>query len=167
MVDLEELILDEGPKRGKEGLVDTLSNVTYPLILGGALDYASGLRGWGIVTSRVYATPINLLTGAPYGKWRNLLFKLTRTTDQNSKLRQSFVDLIAFNTFQAPLYSTAVAVGSLISEGSINWDKVKHGIEYLAMISPLVAPTLGMYIDGLRKLFKLKSASEKSKVFIK
>jgi hypothetical protein len=149
-------------KKGKESLVDTIGNVTYPLVVGSALDYAAGLRGWGIVASRTYATGINLPTGALYGKWRNLIFRLTRTTDKSSKLRKSIVDLLSFNTFQVPLYSSVVAVGSLISEGKVDWEKVGHGAEYLAMISPFVGPTMGWYMDGLRKLFKLKSASTKA-----
>lgn len=149
-------------RKGKEGLVDTLGNVTYPLIVGSILDYSTGLRGWGIVASRTYATAINAPTGAPYGKWRNFMFKLTKTTGKSNKVRQSLADLVAFNTFQVPLYSSVVAVGSLISEGKVDWDKVKHGAEYLTIISPVIAPTIGMYMDGLRKIFKLKSAPEKA-----
>jgi len=147
--------------RGKEGLVDTLGNVSYSLIAGGILDYASGLRGWGIIASRLSATAINLPTGAPYGKWRNLTFKLTKTTNESSKIRKSLADLLAFNTFQVPIYSSAVAIGSLISEGKIDWQKVEKGAAYIALISPLIAPTLGYYMDGLRKVFRLKSAPEK------
>lgn len=185
----------------KESMVDTLGAVTYPLIAGAMLDYASGLRGWGVVASRVYATGINLPTGALYGKWRNFMHKKTAklknnlTLDkllkkgitfstvslaqltgspyqaypeivdyitQNSKIQNSFTDLLAFNTFQVPLYASVVAVGSLISEGKVDWDKVKHGTEYLAMISPFIGPTLGWYIDGLRKVFRLRSAPEKA-----
>ncbi len=147
---------------GKESIIDTVGNVTYPLIVGTLLDYASGLRGLGIVASRTYATGINIPTGAPYGKWRNVMFKLTRTNKESSKIRKSFVDLVAFNTFQVPLYSSVIAVGSLVSEGKIDWDKVKNGAEYLAMISPFIGPTMGWYMDGLRKVFKLKSAPEKA-----
>ncbi|MEK6927329.1 MAG: L-alanine exporter AlaE [Nanoarchaeota archaeon] len=151
-------------KKGKESLVDTLGNITYPLIVGGIIDYASGLRGFGILASRSYATLINVPAGAPYGKWRNLIFKVTKTTDESSRIRQSLTDLLAFNSFQVPLYSTVIAVGSLISEGSINWEKVKHGAEYLAITSPVIAPTMGLYMDWLRKTFKLKSAPEKANV---
>jgi hypothetical protein len=91
------------PKKGKEYLVDTLGVVTCSLALGTALDYYAGLRGWEIVGSRAYATAINAPTGGPYGKWRNLLYKLTKTTDKSSKARKTAVELLAFNTFQVPI----------------------------------------------------------------
>ena len=106
-------------KKGKEGWVDTLGNVSYSLAVGSALDYAAGLNGLGILASRAYATGMNLPTAAPYGKWRNFVFEKTRTTDDSSKLRKGLTDLLAFNTFQVPVYASAIAVGSLISEGKI------------------------------------------------
>ncbi len=78
-----------------------------------------------------------------------------------AKIRKSLVDLLAFNTFQVPVYGTAVAIGSFISEGKVDWEKVKNGCEYIAIISPLIAPTMGWYLDGLRKVFKIKPAFEK------
>ena len=62
-------------RKGKESLIDTLGLVTYSLLAGAITDYASGLRGLGIVASRAYGTAINLPTGAPYGKYRNFLYK--------------------------------------------------------------------------------------------
>ena len=104
-------------KKGKEGLVDTLGNVSYSLIVGGTLDYFSGLSAGGIFVARVYATGTNALTAAPYGKWRNLIFKLTKTGEKSGKLRKGLADLLAFNTFQTPFYASAVAIGNLLSEG--------------------------------------------------
>ena len=149
-------------KKGKEGWVDTLGNVSYSLAVGSALDYAAGLNGLGILASRAYATGMNLPTAAPYGKWRNFVFKSLNTTNDSSKLRKGLTDLLAFNTFQVPVYASAIAVGSLISEGKIDLDKTLDGARNLAMISPLIAPTMGWYMDRLRGMFNLKSAAEKA-----
>ena len=162
MENLEESTLKTS--KGKEGWIDTLGNTTYPLVVGGMLDYASGLRGWGIAASRAYAMGINVPTGALYGKWRNKLFNATKTNKESSKLRQGLVDLLAFNTFQVPIYATAIAIGSLLSEGKVDLEKVRDGAGYLAMASPLIGPTMGWYMDKLRKVFKLKSAPEKAKI---
>jgi hypothetical protein len=154
-------------KRGKEALVDTIGLVTYSLVAGALTDYASGLRGLGIVASRAYGTAINIPTGAPYGKWRNFLYRKTRTTDKSSKRRKYFTELLAFDTFQVPLYATVIAVGSLASnllkgEFRVDWDKVGRGAAILTAISPLVGPTVGLYMEGIRKLFGLKSAPKKA-----
>lgn len=170
-------------------MVDTIGNITFSLIVGTGLDYyASGLRGWGIVTSRAYATGVNAATGGLYGMWRNLCFRITNTTEKEGGIyegikelyqkyqqkeeiknkenlvkkvaRSSLVDLLAFNTFQVPVYATAVAMGSLVSEGKVDWEKVQQGATYLAEISPLIGPAMGLYLDGFRKLFKVKTAAE-------
>ena len=154
-------------KSRKESLVDTAGLVTYSLLAGAVTDYASGLRGLGILASRTYGTAINLPTAAPYGKWRNFLYKKIKTTDKSSKLRKYLTELLVFDTFQVPLYSTVLSVGSLaynLSRGEfkIDLDKVQSGTEILTVISPLVGPTMGLYMEGFRKLFKLDSAPKKA-----
>lgn len=156
-------------KTGKETLVDTLGMVSYALVVGAGMDYSAGLDTMGIVSARAYGTAINIPTGGPYGKWRNFVYKKTRTTDQSSKLKKYLAELLSFNSFQVPLYATVVAVGSLASnlltngELKIDFDKVSAGAQHLAMASPLIGPTLGLYTEGLRRLFSLKSAPRKAR----
>ncbi|MBS3079726.1 L-alanine exporter AlaE [Candidatus Pacearchaeota archaeon] len=156
-------------KTGKETLVDTLGMVSYALVVGAGIDYSAGLDAMGIVSARAYGTAINIPTGGPYGKWRNFVYKKTKTTDQSSKLKKYVAELLSFNSFQVPLYATVVAVGSLASnllangEFKIDFNKVSTGAQHLAMASPLIGPTLGLYTEGLRRLFGLKSAPRKAR----
>jgi len=159
---LEIKVLSEKRKSRKEKIVDAFSNVSYSLVTGAALDYFSGLNFWGIITSRASASGLNAVTGAPYGLWRNFVFNKTRTSDENSIFRKGFVDFLAFNSFQTPIYASAVALGSLVSEGEVKWDKVADGAINLALVSPLIGPTLGIYYDFLRNICGLKSAAEKA-----
>lgn len=147
----------------KEFLVDTLGNVTYSWLVGAILDYKAGLNFTGIVASRTSATGINSATGGLYGKWRNVVFEKTKTNKESGKTKNILVDLFAFNSFQVPVYATAIAIGSYVSEGEVNLEKVKDGAEYLAIVSPAIGPTMGLWMDSTRKIFKLKSASEKAK----
>jgi hypothetical protein len=141
-------------------LVDTLGNVSYSLLTGALLDYNAGLDLAGIAASRASGTAINSVTGAPYGWWREKVFKTTKTNEESGRVRRTLTDLLAFNTFQMPIYATAVAIGSLVSDGDINWEKVMHGAEYLTIASPLVGPTMGLWMDGCRRLFRVKSAAK-------
>lgn len=156
-------------RTGKESLVDTLGMVSYALVVGAGMDYSAGLDAMGIVSARAYGTAINIPTGAPYGKWRNYVYKKTKTIDQSSKLKKYMAELLSFNSFQVPLYATVVAVGSLASnlisngEFKIDFDKVSLGAQHLAMASLFIGPTLGLYTEGLRKLFGLKSAPRKAR----
>jgi len=150
---------EKKPSAKKIALVDTLGNVTYSIIVGSMLDYSAGLRLKGIISSRATATGINTITGGPYGWWREKMFKWTNTKSDSNKIRKYLVDLLAFNTFQIPVYATALSVGTLI-EGEYDFSKVANGIKNLAMISPLIGPTMGWYMDGFRRLFGIKSASK-------
>lgn len=153
-------IVEKDASIAKVATVDTGASISYSLVTGAALDYWSGLSLSGIIASRSYGTAMNFFTSSPYGFWREKIHKLTRTKEESGKLRKGAADLLAFNTFQTPLYATAIAAGCLISEGRIDWEKVKSGVLHLAEISPFIGPTFGMYNDWVRKLFGVKSASE-------
>ncbi len=105
---------------------------------------------------------MNAVTGAPYGMWRNLVFRASRTTEKSGRVRKTLTDLVAFNTFQVPIYATAIAIGSYVQDGYVDWEKVKEGAKNLAVISPLIGPTMGWYMDRFRGTFGLASAPEKA-----
>jgi hypothetical protein len=135
----------------KESLIDTIGVISYFLILGTITDYFSGLRGIGIVASRTFGTAINIPTGAPYGKYRNWLYKRIKTTDKSSKVKKYLTELFAFNTFQVPLYFVSLCIGSLVSNlilgnMAIDFNKVKRGTEIFLIISPLIGPIAGLYM---------------------
>ena len=151
---------EQGPSARKIAIVDTAGNITYSLLVGIPLDCSAGLNCTGVAASRATATAINSVTGGPYGWWREKTYQVTRTTEESGKARKTLVDLLAFNTFQVPIYATALAIGSLVSEGTIDTEKVMDGARNLAIISPLVGPTMGWYMDWFRGLFGVKSAAE-------
>ncbi len=150
--------------RGRTAVADTVGNVTYPLIVASAIDYASGLNLTGIVAARASGIPLNVATGRPYGWWREQVCRLTNTTEKSGRVRKTLADLLAFNTFQVPLYAGLVAFGSYVSEGKIDWEKAKNGATYLAGISPLIGPTMGLYMDLMRRFFGVSSAAKAAEV---
>lgn len=145
----------------KETIVDTLGNVSYSLAVGTMLDWSAGLHVAGIIASRTSATAINAVTGGLYGKWRDAVFQCTRTNEESTQGRKYFTDLLAFNTFQTYVYAVGIAIGSIIDNGEINGWEIHEGMENLVMISPLIAPTLGSYMNWLRRRTNLYSAAEK------
>lgn len=158
-LDLETIVTTQ-PSKKKIAAVDTFGNITYSLIVGAALDCSAGLSCAGIAASRASATLLNAATGGLYGWWREPAYRVTQTTKESGKVRKTLVDLLAFNTFQVPVYAVSVVIGSLISEGKVDWDKVQDGSTYLATISPFIGPTMGWYMDGFRRLFGVKPAAE-------
>ena len=163
---LEEATVEEEKRLSKRGkIADFLSGITYSLVVGSLLDYSAGLRFPGIMYSRASSLVTDSLTSAPYGMWRDKVFKTAKTTEKSGKIKKYLTDLVAFNTFQIPVYAAIVSFASLLSDGGyIDGEKVRHGVTYLAAISPLIAPTRGLYMDGVRKLFGVKSSLEKATV---
>jgi len=155
-------------KKGKEGLIDTLGMITYSILWGGTIDYLSGLNISGIIASRTTGTLSNLPTAAPYGKYRNYLYKKTKTTDKSSTKRKYLTELLAFNTFQVPLYTIVLTLASLTEnylsdrQFKVDLDKVGIGTAILAGVSPAVGPVMGLWMEGFRKMFGLKSAPKKA-----
>ena len=147
---------------GYTGLVDTLGSISYSLILGAGLDYYTGLKTLkGIIGSRASATLMNSVTGGPYGLWRDFLYKKTKTTEKSSKIKKYLVDLVAFNIFQVPIYGLAVGIGGLVQDGELNFNKMIKGYKNLALLSPLIGPTMGLYMNLMRNCFGSRTAAEK------
>ncbi len=161
MTESLETIAEKNAAR-KETIVDTIGNVSYSVVIGTALDWSAGLDFAGIIASRTSATVMNSVTGGPYGKWRNAVYRFTGTNNESTEGRKYLTELLAFNTFQPYFYAIGVAIGSVIDNGSIDGLEVHQGIENIVMMSPLVAPTLGAYMNWLRKRTGLYSAAERA-----
>ena len=145
-------------QRKKVDLVDKGGNISYSLVVGCGLDAASGLDLAGIAGSRGYSAIVTYLAGGYYGRWRETMFRLTKTTKQHSRFRRGLVGLLAFNSFQVPFYFSALAVGNFLSEGRVDLEKCINGAKYLTMASPLFSTTLNYWMDVFRKRFKVKPA---------
>ena len=146
--------------KSKTAVVDTFGSITYSILTGVPLDCSAGLSAYGVIVSRTSATGINAVTGGAYGWWREAIFNVTKTNKESRRVRKTAADLFAFNTFQVPIYATGIAIGSFVSEGTVDWDKVIDGVTYLATISPVIGPTMGWYMNWFRGLFGIKKAEE-------
>ncbi|MBI5002208.1 L-alanine exporter AlaE [Candidatus Woesearchaeota archaeon] len=157
---LEKIVADTPRSSKKVAAVDTFSNITYTTVVGAVLDALSGLNLSGIVAARIASCGTNVLTSAPYGWWTEKVYHYTKTNESAGFVRKRVVDLLAFNTFQIPVYATVLAVGTLVSEGEINIEKVKNGAENLFYASPFIGPTLGWYMASCRRIFGLRTTAE-------
>jgi hypothetical protein len=139
---------------------DTIGFAILGLAAGGIMDYFVGLNPVGILTTRTFATGVNLASAGIYGWWREKSHKVIKTTKESNWRKKSLAEILAFNTFRTPVYAGLVAGASYVSEGSVDWDKAIKGAIYITAISPLAAPLVGGYMDKWRKGFKTKTASE-------
>lgn len=150
----------DSPSKKKIASIDTAANITCSLALGVGLDLYNGLSLLGSFVSRAYSIPVNSATGGAYTFWCEKWYKWTNTKKDSNQIRKWAVDLIPFNTMQVPIYMGALALGSLISEGQVNWEKVQNGAINLAIASPAIAPIMRVWANGARKLFGVKSIAD-------
>lgn len=96
-------------------LVDTLSTIFFFTILAAVTElYVAGMEPAAVLKTRAVMIPMMILTGRPYGAWRDWFFAMTKPTVPWSK---PLNDGVAFLTFQLPVYGlTLWIVGAVVTE---------------------------------------------------
>ncbi len=92
------------PGKGPLLIADTLAMILFSLALGMFVEVVvSGLTVFQSLTARAASIPVNLITGRPYGWFRDRLFGLIGLRKDNF-LQAALGDTISFALFQMPLY---------------------------------------------------------------
>jgi len=166
MVTLEKIIGTERVERIKDNwiyqyAVDTAAMITFstPIAMANEI-FIADMEVEQSLKARGIATVVNLLTARPYGKFRDYLFKKCHTTEESGFIKKAATDILAFATFQAPLYAGILAVSGAKPENILVGSVVITGL------SGFIGRPYGAYLDIVRKFFGLKPAymlSEESK----
>jgi hypothetical protein len=117
----------------REATVDALALVAFFTVVAGATELLiAGLSPRQVLISRAATVPVLLLTGRPYGLWRDAI--LTRTGARGrGRAALLAVDTAAFLSFQVPIYAAILVVAGATPD---------------QMIRALAAATVGMLILG-------------------
>ena len=107
--------------------------------------FIAGLTVLQSVHARLAAVPVNLITGRPYGWFRDRLF-LFLGIQRGSFLMMIFGDTIAFVIFQLPLY-----VIVLLFAGA-TWTQIGVSSLFMSMIFSLAGRPYGIFLDFCRKV---------------
>ncbi|MBI5393312.1 L-alanine exporter AlaE [Candidatus Woesearchaeota archaeon] len=151
----------------KEKRVDQTAAISYSIVIGAVVDLLTGLNAVGIITSRLISAGVNYIIGDKYGKYRDFWYRKTKTTYESSRIKQWLVETYGVSvSFNTPLYTAVVAIGSLVSEEEINLEKVENASYLVLITSPLIGPTLGWWYNRMRKWFGLQTAQEKVEKYV-
>ena len=126
--------------------VDTVAMISFSTPI--AMINEITVAGMGVIDSlkaRGIATCVNLATARPYGKYRDWIFKKTKTDEKSGFFRKFFTDILAFATFQAPLYAGIISVSGADAEG------VAKGTATITALSGIIGRPYGAYMDWLRE----------------
>ena len=89
-------------------LVDTLATIVFFTTLAAMTEqFIAGKDPDEVLTTRLFMIPMMVLTGRPYGVWRDWFFASTKPTVAWSR---TLIDRLAFVSFQLPVYAVTQAI---------------------------------------------------------
>ena len=128
-------------------LVDTLSTIFFFTILAAVTElYVAGMEPAEVLKTRAIMIPMMILTGRPYGAWRDWFLATTKPTVSWSK---SLIDGMAFLTFQLPVYGlTLWIVGADVT-------KIGRLLASTALLMLIISRPFGLFLQSMRRLAKV------------
>ena len=125
-------------------LVDTLSTILFFTILAALTElYVAGMEPADVLKTRLIMVPLMILTGRPYGVWRDWFFAGTKPTVSWSK---SLIDGLAFLTFQLPIYGLTLWIAGA------DFDEIGILLGSTAVLMLIVSRPFGLFLQAMRKL---------------
>ncbi|MDK2753686.1 MAG: L-alanine exporter AlaE [Gammaproteobacteria bacterium] len=125
-------------------LVDTLSTILFFTILAALTElYVAGMEPTDVLKTRLIMVPLMILTGRPYGVWRDWFFAGTKPTVSWSK---SLIDGLAFLTFQLPIYGLTLWITGA------DFDEISTLLGSTAVLMLIVSRPFGLFLQAMRKL---------------
>ena len=123
-------------------IIDTVATVVFFTIIAASTElFVAGMELREVLITRLIMVPMMVLTGRPYGMWRDWFFKVTNPTTQWSR---TIVDSLAFMIFQLPIYVLTLAIAGA---------DVKEIISLIVSTSALmliVSRPFGIYLERVR-----------------
>lgn len=134
----------------KAFIVDTAGTVTFFTIVAGLTELLiAGLEPSQVLVARLITIPVMILTGRPYGLWRDYVFSRSLPKARWSKM---IADVFAFVTFQVPVYSATLAIaGATLQEIQA---AVSAAIGFMIVLSR----PFGFFLEVLRKWARTTTA---------
>jgi len=123
-------------------IIDTLTTVIFFTVLAALTElYIAGMEPFEVLKTRLIMVPMMVLTGRPYGAWRDWFFATTKPTVSWSK---SLVDGFAFLTFQLPIYGLTLWIAGAA------WDEILTLLASTAVLMLIVSRPFGLVLETVR-----------------
>lgn len=133
----------------RKTLVDTFASVFFFTIMAACIElFVAGMEPGEVLTARLIMIPVMVLTGRPYGIWRDWFFEIAKPSSAWAKM---VVDSIAFLSFQLPIYAI-----TLIVSGA-DRTEIITAISSAAVLMLVVSRPFGLFLDLLRRWAGVKA----------
>ena len=132
---------------------DTFAELTIANPIGVVFEASAGMDFSEIGWARIYGSIASIGVGRPYGLWRNYIYKKFKTTDETSKKKKYFTELLSFASFQTPVY----IIGTYLA--GAEYREITQSALTISLTAPFLGPILGVWQDKCRNYVGLESAS--------
>lgn len=155
---MAEVISVKEERRKRLGLIaaDITAMIIFSTVLCMLIEiFIAGLTVFQSLQARAAAVPVNLVTGRPYGWFRDRLFLFLKI-DRSRRLMMILGDTLAFVVFQVPLYILV-----LLFAGA-TWYQIAVSSAFMSLTFSLAGRPYGIFLDFCRNLAGrfLKSCQE-------
>ena len=144
-----KLIVDDGTMQRYQAnmrlaLIDTLATIVFFTVLAALTElFVAGMDPSAVLKTRLIMVPMMILTGRPYGAWRDWFFTTAKPTVSWSK---SLIDGVAFLTFQLPVYGLTLWIAGAEQA------EVLTLLVTTALIMLFISRPFGLFLEGVRKM---------------
>ena len=139
-------------------LVDTMAAVIFFTVAAGASELlVAGLSPSQVLVTRLLTVPVLVLTGRPYGRWRDIVFGALRPA---TGLARGMADIAAFLSFQVPVY---VAILSL---AGAEWDEIARAAGAASVLMVAASRPYGLFLDWVRRVSGTSPATDQPPVYV-
>ena len=145
---LIEVDEEKGKKKGRYRII--IADITAMIIFSTALCmsievFIAGLTVFQSIQARIAAVPVNLVTGRPYGCFRDRLFVFLGI-DRSCFIKMVFGDTLSFVMFQLPLY-----VIVLLFAGA-TWTQIGISSVFMSLVFSIAGRPYGIFLDFCRRI---------------
>lgn len=126
----------------KTYLIDTIGTVVFFTIIAALSELLiAGMEPKQVLIARLIMIPVMMITGRPYGLWRDWFFATMRPQRWITNVA---ADIVAFVTFQVPVYVATLAIaGATLSE-------IGAAVSAAIVFMILLSRPFGLYLEVLR-----------------
>ncbi|MBM7066935.1 L-alanine exporter AlaE [Actibacterium sp. 188UL27-1] len=130
--------------------IDTLAAVFFFTIAATLSEAFIAKMSWSqVLWSRLFAVPAMIMTGRPYGMWRDWVFRRL-SGPAPTWVWRGVLDILAFLSFQVPVYVAILLIaGATVPQV---WAAVSAAIVFMVLLSR----PFGLFLDMARRAFGVR-----------
>jgi hypothetical protein len=126
----------------KSYFIDTAATMTFFTVIAALSELLiAGMNPTQVLIARLIMMPVMMVTARPYGLWRDWFFSKTRP---QRWLTNVVGDIIAFITFQVPVYVATLALAGA------NASEIAAAVSASIVFMILLSRPFGIYLEAVR-----------------